>query len=62
MASSTSGTARTRSTRRSGIGGVGDVRPWKLMSAPLPLTTTSVPAYDSSKISENARSIVSVMT
>jgi hypothetical protein len=32
------------------------------MSAPCPLTITSVPAYDSSKMVENALSIVSVRT
>ncbi len=62
VATSTPSTARTRSRTSSGIGGDSDVSPSKLMSAPLPLTTASVPAYDSTKMALNALSIVSVST
>ena len=54
--------ARTRSSTSSGMGGVCALVPWKLMSDSAPLTTASVPAYDSTKIVSNARSIVSVST
>jgi hypothetical protein len=62
VATSTPSTARTCSRAFSGIGGASDCSPSKLMSAPLPLTTASVPAYDSTKIALNALSIVSVST
>ena len=62
VATSTPSTARTRSRTSSGIGGACDCSPSKLMSAPLPLTTASVPAYDSTKMALNALSIVSVST
>ena len=62
VATSTPSTARTRSRTSSGIGGGCDCSPSKLMSASLPLTTASVPAYDSTKMALNALSIVSVST
>jgi hypothetical protein len=43
-AASTSGSARTSSTSASSTGGAVASTPWKLMSAPFPETTTSVPA------------------
>ncbi len=62
VATSTPSTARTCSRTSSGIGGGCDCSPSKLMSAPLPVTTASVPAYDSTKMALNALSIVSVST
>ena len=44
LAASTFGSARTSSTSDSSIGGAVAEIPWKSMSAPLPETTTSVPA------------------
>ncbi len=41
---STSGRALTSATSDSSMGGASASRPWTLMSAPLPETTTSVPA------------------
>ena len=43
-AASTPGRAETSSTTDSSIGGATASTPWKLMSAPLPETMTSVPA------------------
>ena len=62
VATSTPSTARTRSSSSSGTGGAAADSPSKLMSAPLPVTTASVPAYESTKIWSKARSIVSVRT
>ena len=50
------------SRSESSTGGASGVSPKTSMSAVLPLTTASVPAYDSSKMLENALSIVSVRT
>ena len=44
VATSTPSTPRTCSSTSSGIGGACDCSPSKLMSAPLPVTTASVPA------------------
>ena len=62
VASATPGRSRTSLRIEASTDGCSDWFPWKLMSAPLPETMTSVPAYDSSKISEKALSIVSVRT
>ena len=62
VATSTPSTARTRSSVSSGIGGAWADSPSKLMPASLPVTTASVPAYESTKIASNALSIVSVRT
>ena len=54
---------RTRSSSvSSGIGGLWADSPSKLKPASLPVTTASVPAYESTKIASNALSIVSVRT
>ena len=58
-AASTSGSARTSSSRPSSNGGGS---PKSVVNASLPVTTTSVPAYASVKTVANARSIVSVST
>ena len=62
VATSTPSTPRTCSSTSSGIGAGGDCSPSKLMPASLPVTTTSVSAYDSTKMALNALSIVSVST
>jgi hypothetical protein len=62
VATSTPSTPRTRSSVCSGIGAACALSPSKLMPASFPVTTASVPAYDSTKIVSNALSIVSVRT
>ena len=61
-ATSTPSTARTLSSVASGIGGASADSPSKLKPGSLPVTTASVPAYESTKIASNALSIVSVST
>ena len=62
VASATSGTPRTISSTDSATGGLSTLSPSTEMSRPLPVTTASVPAYDSEKRFLKARSIVSVRT
>ena len=62
VATSTPSTSRTRASVSSGIGGAWADSPSKLKPASLPVTTASVPAYESTKIASNALSIVSVRT
>ena len=59
---STPSTPRTVSSVSSGIGGGSGDSPSKLKPGSLPVTTASVPAYESTKIASNALSIVSVRT
>ena len=61
-ATSTPSTPRTRSSVLAGIGGAWADSPSKLKPGSFPVTTTSVPAYESTKIASNALSIVSVNT
>ena len=62
VATSTPSTARTCSSVPSGIGGARADSPSKLKPGSLPVTTASVPAYESVRIESNAFSIVSVRT
>ena len=59
-ASATSSTPRTVSRSEASTGGFGGASPSIEMSSPLPVTTASVPAYDSVNSVLKARSIVSV--
>ena len=61
-ASSTLGSARTRSRSDAGTDGAWAVVPSKEMSGAFPVIAASVPAYDSEKIVSNAELIVSVRT
>ena len=60
VASATPSTPRTVSSSDASTGGLGGCSPSIEMSGPLPITTASVPAYDSVKSVLNALSIVSV--
>ena len=60
VASATPSTPRTVSSNDASTGGSGGLSPSIEMSSPRPVTTASVPAYDSVKSVVNARSIVSV--
>ena len=62
VATSTPSTSRTRSSVSSGTGGASADSPSKLKPGSFPVTTASVPAYESTKIASNALSIVSVRT
>jgi hypothetical protein len=61
-AASTFGSVRTRARSDCGTDGDCAMSPSKLMPAALPVTTASVPAYDSLKMLLNASSIASVST
>ncbi len=60
VASATPSTPRTVSRSEASTGGGGGLLPSIEMSSPLPVTTASVPAYESTSSSLNARWTVSV--
>ena len=60
VASATPSMPRTVSSSETSTGGLGGCSPSIEMSSPRPVTTASVPAYDSVKSVVKARSIVSV--